>query len=137
MNLVNVAVGKVLQYKLNTYMKFPIIEIVDRYAIAVVKFDNTKGANSEELNFYISQMSETGIPTDHPLIVELIEHHKYVWSLEDDIKQGRADSLPLDEIGRRALHVRDVMRKRVELKNSLAELFNDSVREVKYYSAEQ
>lgn len=126
---------KVLQYKLNTYMKFPVIEIVDRYAIAVVKFDNTLGANKEELNFYVSQMSEANIPVDYPLVLELIEHHRYVWSLEDDIKQGRADSLPLDEIGRRALHVRDVMRKRVELKNSLAEIFNDPVREIKYYSS--
>lgn len=118
-------------------MKFPIIEIVDRYAIAVVKFDNTQGANKEELDFYLAQMDEVGIPTTQPLIVELIEHHRYVWSLEDDIKKGRADSLPMDEIGRRALHVRDVMRKRVELKNLLADLYNDPVKEIKYYSAEQ
>ena len=64
----------------------------------------------------------------------MIEHHRYVWSLENDIKQGYADSLPLEEIGRRALHVRDVMRERVRLKNALAEIFNDPVREIKYYS---
>lgn len=118
-------------------MKFPVIEIVDRYAIAVVKFDNTTGSNVEELNFYTTQMLDTGIPVDHPLILELIEHHRYVWSLEDDIKKGRADNLPLDEIGRRALHVRDIMRKRVELKNALAECYNDSVREIKYYPSEK
>lgn len=118
-------------------MKFPVIEIVDRYAIARVKFDNTLGANQQELEFYTDQMALVDIPIDHPLITELIEHHRYVWSLEDDIKKGRADSLPLEEIGKRALHVRDVMRKRVELKNALAELYNDPVREIKYYSAEQ
>lgn len=118
-------------------MKFPIIEIVDRYAIAVVKFENTNGENKEEYDFYLAQMQLTGIATDQPLITELIDHHRYVWALEDDIKKGRADSLPMDEIGRRALHVRDVMRKRVELKNQLAELYNDPVREIKYYSSEK
>ena len=114
-------------------MKFPVIEIVDRYAISVVKFDNTNGANKEELDFYSAQMVESGIPIDHILIQELIEHHRYVWSLENDIKTGQADSLPLDEIGRRALHVRDVMRERVRLKNELAELMGDTIREIKQH----
>ena len=115
-------------------MKFPTIEIVDRYTIALVKFDNTAGLNSKELEFYTTQMQEIDIPLDHPLISELTEHHRYVWSLENDIKTGQADNLPMDEIGRRALHVRDVMRKRVELKNALADYLNDPIKEIKYYS---
>jgi hypothetical protein len=115
-------------------MKFPVVEIVDRYAIAVVKFEMTVGENKRELDFYTEQMNQSGLSLDHPLILELIEHHKYVWSLEDDIKKGKADSLPLEEIGRRALHVRDVMRKRTELKNALAEVYNDPIREIKHYS---
>lgn len=114
-------------------MKFPIIEIVDRYCIAIVKSGKTNGANAEEVAFYSEQMDATGIPKLHPLIQQLIQHHEYVWSLEDDIKKGRADSLPLEEIGRRALHVRDVMRERVRLKNELAELYNDPIKEIKQY----
>jgi len=112
-------------------MKFPVIEIVDRYAIAVVKHDKTKGANQEELDFYLDQMKATNINPQHHFVKELIDHHAYVWSLEDDFKKCRIDSLPLEEIGRRALHIRDVGFKRVELKNALAELANDPVREVK------
>ena len=114
-------------------MKFPIIEIVDRYAIAVVKHEKTNGANQEELDFYLEQMKQANINLLNAKVLELIEHHTYIWSLEDDIKKGRADSLPLDEIGRRALHVRDVMRERVRLKNELAELYNDPIREIKQY----
>ena len=33
-------------------MKFPVIELVDRYAIAVVKHSMTAGANTEEFKFY-------------------------------------------------------------------------------------
>lgn len=112
-------------------MKFPVIEIVDRYTISVVKYEKTQKANLEELEFYTAQMQEAGISLDHPLIKQLIEHHKYVWSLEDDFKKAKIDSLPLDEIGRRALHIRDIGYIRLELKNKLAELFNDPVREIK------
>jgi hypothetical protein len=56
-----------------------------------------------------------------------------VWDLEDDFKKAKIDSLPLEEIGRRALHIRDVGYIRVELKNTLAELFDDPVREIKKY----
>lgn len=114
-------------------MKFPVIEIVDRYTIAVVKNNNTNGENNEELDFYRQQMAEINIPTDHPLILELIKHHAYVWSMEDDFKKMRVDNLPLDEIGKRALLIRDVNVNRIILKNQLAELVNDPVREIKNY----
>lgn len=112
-------------------MKFPIIEIVDRYAIAVVKHKRTQAANQEELDFYHKQMIEANINPQHQLVLDLIDHHEYVWNLEDDFKKCRIDNLPLEEIGRRALHIRDVGFKRVELKNALADLAGDPVREIK------
>jgi hypothetical protein len=112
-------------------MKFPIIEIVDRYAIAVVKHEKTNGDNQEELNFYLDQINEVGIDLLDPKLVELIEHHRYVWSLEDDFKKAKIDNLPLEEIGRRALYIRDIGYRRVDLKNDFAKLLNDPVREIK------
>jgi hypothetical protein len=112
-------------------MKFPIIEIVDRYTIAVVKHRKTNGANQEELDFYLEQMKTVNINPINALVLELIEHHAYVWSLEDDFKKNRIDGLPLEEIGRRALHIRDIGHKRVTIKNTLAELLGDPVREIK------
>ena len=118
-------------YSINICMKFPIIEIVDRYCIAVVKSVKTNNANAEEVKFYSDQMDEAGIPKLHSLIQQLIQHHEYVWSLEDDFKKAKIDALPLEEIGRRALHIRDIGYIRLKLKNDLAELFDDPVREVK------
>jgi hypothetical protein len=112
-------------------MKFPVIEIVDRYAIAVVKHEKTQGANQEELDFYLDQMNDIGVDLLNPKLLELIEHHRYVWSLEDDFKKAKIDCLPLEEIGRRALYIRDIGYRRVDLKNDFAELLNDSVREIK------
>ena len=112
-------------------MKFPTIELVDRYAIAMVKFEKTNGANQEELEFYTEQIIEIGLSPQHPKLIELMDHHRYVWSLEDDFKKARIDGESLEDIGRRALQVRDSGYQRVQLKNSLAELLNDPVREVK------
>ena len=114
-------------------MKFPAIEIVDRYTIAVVKYNKMNGENSEELDFYRLQMTEINIPLDHSLILDLIKHHDYVWSMEDDFKKMRVDNLPLDVIGQRALLIRDVNVNRITLKNQLADLVNDPVRDFKNY----
>lgn len=112
-------------------MKFPVIELVDRYAIALVKSTKTDNANAEEVEFYSQQMSDTGIDTLHPLVKELIAHHEYVWSMEDEFKKGRIDNKPLEEIGKMAILIRDQGYERIRLKNALAELLNDPVREVK------
>ena len=112
-------------------MKFPIIEIVDRYAIALIKHEKTNGDNQEELNFYLDQINEVGIDLLDPKLVELIEHHRYVWSLEDDFKKAKIDNLPLEEIGRRALYIRDIGYRRVDLKNDFAKILGDPVREIK------
>lgn len=115
-------------------MKFPIIEIVDRYAIAVVKNGKTNGANKEELDFYADQMRLANINLLQPLVTELINHHRYVWSLEDDFKKGRIDALSLDKIGEIAIKVRDQGHERTRLKNAIANLAGDPVREIKQYS---
>jgi hypothetical protein len=112
-------------------MKFPTIELVDRYAIAVVKFEKTQGENQTELEFYKEQIQNIGIPGNHELISELIAHHRYIWNLEDNFKKSRIDELPMEEIGRQALHIRDMGHIRAKLKNDLAELVNDPVREIK------
>lgn len=112
-------------------MKFPVIEIVDRYAIAVVKHEKTQGANQEELEFYLDQINKININPSDPKLLELIEHHRYVWSLEDDFKKAKIDDLPLEEIGRRALYIRDIGYRRVDLKNDFAKILGDPVREIK------
>lgn len=112
-------------------MEFPVIELVDRYAIAVVKQAKTNGENREEVKFYVGQLINAGIDIGHELLLELINYHSYVWDLEDDFKKCRIDSLPMEEVGKRALHIRDVGFVRQELKNKLAELYNDPVREIK------
>ena len=110
---------------------FPIIELVDRLAIAEVKSKRTNVANEAELVWYMNQ----ALSIDIEMIVDEYEAlktiHNEIWELEALLKTGREAELSLEEIGRRAIAIRDHNNKRVALKNAMAEKLNCSVREIK------
>ena len=109
---------------------FPIVELVDRYAIARLKWDKTQ-ANADELEFYNSQLIKYDIKLVTNDIEELYNIHKIIWSLESELKTGKEQELPLEEIGRRAILIRNWNNKRIALKNKIAETLRCPVREIK------
>ena len=111
-------------------IRFPIIELIDRLAIADVKFKRT-GANKEELTWYMNQATQLDLKSVEDLYMNLVAIHNQIWELEAQLKTGREAELPLEEIGRRAIAIRDHNNKRVAIKNSIAERLECSVREIK------
>lgn len=109
---------------------FPIIELVDRLAIAEVKFKRTK-ANEEELLWYMNEALRIDISEIVDEYEKLKTIHNEIWDLEAELKTGHEAELNLEEIGRRAIAIRDHNNKRVALKNLIAEKLNCSVREIK------
>ena len=101
-------------------MKFPIIELVDRYCIAKVKFEKTNGSNADELLFYYQQMNELNIISIETELEDLTNVHKTIWGLETELKSGREQELDLAEIGRRAIAIRNWNNKRIVLKNLMS-----------------
>jgi hypothetical protein len=113
--------------------KFPVIELVDRYCIAKLKFAKL-GNNKEELDFYTNQLHDIDFKLIQEELEQLYKVHAEVWDLEDDFKKFRVEHMyDLAEVGRRALHVRDVMHQRYDLKNRMADKLNDPVKEMKKY----
>jgi hypothetical protein len=110
--------------------KFPVIELVDRLAIAEVKFQRTK-ANEEELLWYMNQALRIDLTQIVDEYEDLKRIHNEIWELEAELKTGREAELALEEIGRRAIAIRDHNNKRVALKNSMAEKLSCPVREIK------
>jgi hypothetical protein len=110
--------------------KFPVIELVDRLAIAEVKFQRT-GANKEELLWYKDQAMHINISEIVNEYEDLKRIHNEIWELEAELKTGREAELALEEIGRRAIAIRDHNNKRVALKNLMAEKLSCPVREIK------
>ena len=111
-------------------MMFPIIEFIDRLAIAMVKYERTQ-ANYDELMFYQNQSGQIDLPLVNEEFTELKVIHNKIWDLESELKSGRENELPLEEIGRRAILIRDWNNKRIKLKNIIAERLGCAVREVK------
>ena len=109
---------------------FPIIELVDRLALAEVKFKRTK-ANEEELLWYMNQALRIDISVIVDEYENLKQIHNEIWDLESELKTGREAELSLEEIGRRAISIRDHNNRRVALKNLIAEKLGCSVREIK------
>ena len=91
---------------------FPVIELVDRLAIAEVKFKRTK-ANEEELLWYMNEALRIDISVIVDEYEQLKEIHNEIWELEALLKTGREAELGLEEIGRRAIAIRDHNNKRV------------------------
>ena len=110
--------------------KFPIIELIDRLAIAEVKFQRTS-ANKEELLWYKDQALNIDLGEVVNEYEDLKRIHNEIWNLEAELKSGREEELALEEIGRRAIAIRNHNNKRVALKNAIAEKLECPVREIK------
>lgn len=109
---------------------FPVIELVDRLAIAQVKFQRT-GANQEELDWYINESKKIDLTVTADEFQALKQVHNEIWNLEAELKTGREAELSLEEIGRRAIAIRDYNHRRIQLKNLMAEKLGCRVKEIK------
>jgi len=110
---------------------FPLIELLDRYAIATVKWRRTNGGNQDELAFYHQQIQVLDLQQIHQELSSLQKIHDEIWDLENELKSGKEQELPLEEIGRRAIQIRDKNNVRINLKNAMAEKLGCAVREIK------
>ncbi len=116
----------------------PVLELIDRLCIARIKHERTSGVNQDELDWYegryhelIQSLSEDQRKTLDHNIAEITVIHNKIWDLEWQLKSGVEHLLPLDEIGRRAIAIRDWNNRRITYKNSIAELFELKMREIK------
>lgn len=110
--------------------KFPVIELFDRLVIARIKWSRTS-MNRAELDFYENEILGYDISPILDLIKQLTVVHECIWDLEKELKSGHEQNISLDEIGRRAIEIRNCNSQRISLKNRMAELLGDPVREIK------
>ena len=110
---------------------FPALEIIDRLCIARLKWEKTQ-SNAEELGWYEREWQKLPGSGDlEPVVKELSDIHREIWNLEWQLKTGVEHELSLEEIGRRAIKIRDWNNRRLQVKNRAAELLRCPVRELK------
>lgn len=116
--------------------QFPVIELVDRLAIAEIKWQRTQ-ANAPELEWYQQQISYLDVDSIRVELDQLKAIHNAIWELEKELKTGQEQLLPLEEIGRRAIEIRNLNNQRIQLKNKMAQVLGCSVREIKHDHSSQ
>ena len=115
-------------------MKMPIGEILDRYSIAILKKERASAENQQEiedLTQEIESYKETHEEFINEKVDKLIEINGMIWDLESDIRKGREGELGLEEVGRRAIKIREFNKIRVGYKNDVVEVFGEGYKDIK------
>ena len=112
-------------------MNISVGDMADRYAICTLKLQRAKIEECiEELDAL-----DYGLRSYRPAIDfnlgRLYEINGSIWDLESDIRKGKEGELGLEEVGRRALLIRNFNNKRVGVKNEINSQFKSGFLEVK------
>ena len=114
----------------------PLPEVADRYSIALLKIERLDASEididdmQKQIDYY-----KKGLDLDSPdlakLVDDLYDINGKMWDAEHAIRKGQDDGLGLEEIGRRAIHIRDLNRIRMKVKNDIIELTGDGFKDCK------
>ena len=114
-------------------MKMPLSEILDRYTITKLKSERTNEDVSEELKTYKAEIDKPIYSEKSNQIISFIDRlygiNGQLWDTEKDIRNGV--DMPLEEVGRLALKVRDLNCKRNEIKGEVVDIFAEGFKEIK------
>jgi|TARA_B100000035_G_C20847747_1_gene486013 hypothetical protein len=123
-------------------MKMPISEIIDRYTISKLKSERTSEDVSHEVNSYSEEIGQYNTEEVTPYVDKMYEINGTLWDYETrmrklmDSRNGTgpvvdANDLPLAEIGKLALLVRDLNGTRNGVKSEIVEKFSEGFKDIK------
>lgn len=103
-------------------MNYPLEELLDRCIVLGLKIEHGQHgkATLDERGKFIAAIEEHHNPQISNWSAELTDIHRKIWNLEADIRLGKEKRLGLEEVGRRALAIRDLNRQRIQIKNRIA-----------------
>ena len=111
----------------------PLSEILDRYTITKLKSERTNEDVSDELRTYKKEIDNPDYVERSNQIISFIDRlyeiNGELWDTEGDIRKGV--EMPLEEIGRLALKVRDLNCTRNKIKAEIVDTFSEGFKEIK------
>lgn len=107
----------------------PISEVADRYSITMLKSKRAGEDMSKELEAYDSVMCL--YPEIGNFLLRLYDINGEIWDLESDIRKGKEKELGLEEVGRRAILIREKNKIRVGIKNEMVEKYGEGFKDIK------
>lgn len=105
-------------------MKVELGDVLDRLSILIHKCEKINITQSAPEFFQYARELLLECPDVQILdavraLRELYDTNGRIWSLEADIRSGKEGILGLEEVGRRAIMIREQNKHRIEIKNGL------------------
>lgn len=110
-------------------MEVSIGEIADRYSIVKLKSERTDVDCIAELSVLKNELDS--IDGVYKYVDQLYKTNGDIWDLESDIRKGKEGELGLEEVGRRAIKIRNFNGIRIEIKNIINAKYNSGFFETK------
>lgn len=106
-------------------------ELCDRFSIVTLKllFLDKNDSYLEEYHSLKKDIAKYAVSFEN--MFGLLTANMNIWSLERDVRLGKEALMSLEEVGRRAIAIRDINNKRWEIKNKINEECNVSCKERK------
>ena len=122
-------------------MEMPLAEVLDRLSILKLKIERINEwhlkKEQDAFNLAIQEFKNKGIKIKEEWLEELYKVNSKIWELEADIRKGRENLLGLEEVGRRAIEIRNLNRERVAMKNKIIEETGIGFKDVKVNHASE
>jgi len=113
----------------------PISEIADRYSIAILKSQRANADNKNEIDQLYNEIS--GYEDISIYIDSLLDINGRIWDLESDIRKGKEDEIGIEEVGRRAIKIRELNKIRVGYKNQMVKKYGEGFEDIKMNHASE
>ncbi len=121
-------------------MEMPLPEVIDRFTICKLKLERIKEEHlRKEYDTFLGEIDglrEKGLINEE-WIDRLYDLNGKIWDLESDIRKGKDDELGLEEVGRRAIKIRELNKLRITMKNKIVESTGLGFKDVKMNHASQ
>ena len=119
----------------------PLAEVLDRFVIVQLKMERVKTENKkEEYNYYknvLEDYKKNGVEIKQEWIDRLYKANSQIWDLESDIRKGKEGELGLEEVGRRAILIREINKVRISIKNEIVEATGSGFKDIKMNHASE
>ena len=106
-------------------MEMSLPEMLDRMSIVKLKIERIGEPHlKQEYGEYekaIKDFEKKGIKTKKEWLEELYKINGKIWDLESDIRRGKENEIGLEEVGRRAIEIRELNKQRIAIKNKIVE----------------
>jgi len=110
-------------------------EFIDRFTVDLLYTLNMDEAGIstayEELDDFLANVTQPVTvevqPSVRGLILRLLALNSRIWGLESTIRMGSDCKLPLEEVGRRTIEIRDLNRLRGSVKSQIAKLIQENL----------